>query len=99
MAPFRKVSLPALNILADLYVALYLYQLILSVMEAIIIHPQNKEQASLFEQLAKTLKVPFEKSKKKTDHYNIAFERKMRESRKQAEKGQTVKINLDEIWK
>lgn len=28
-------------------------------MESIIIHPKSKEQASLFEQLAKDLKVPF----------------------------------------
>lgn len=68
-------------------------------MEAIIIHPQNKEQANLFEQLAKTLKVPFEKSKKVSGHYNAEFEKKMRESRKQAEQGKTVKIKLDEIWK
>ena len=68
-------------------------------MDAIIIHPKNEEQASLFEQLAKTLKVPFEKSKKEVGHYNANFEKKMTESRKQAELGQTVKINLDEIWK
>jgi hypothetical protein len=68
-------------------------------MEAIIIHPKNKEQASLFEQLAKTLKVPFEKTRKATGHYNAEFEKKMKESQKQAELGQTVKINLDEIWK
>ncbi len=65
----------------------------------ITIHPKTKEQASLFEQLAKTLKVPFEKSKKERSHYNDEFEAKMRESRKQAEQGKAVKINLDEIWK
>ncbi len=31
-------------------------------MEALIRHPQNKEQANLFKQLAKTLKVPFDSS-------------------------------------
>lgn len=68
-------------------------------MEAIIIHPKTKEQANLFEQLAKTLKVPFEKTKKTDSHYNTEFEKKMKESCRQAEKGQTVKINLDDIWK
>ncbi|MEO8960437.1 MAG: DUF2683 family protein [Ginsengibacter sp.] len=34
-------------------------------MEVIIIHPQNKEQANLFEQLAIKLKVPFEKKARK----------------------------------
>ncbi len=68
-------------------------------MEAIIIHPKNKEQASLFEQLAKTLKVPFEKSKRTGSPYNPEFVAKMKESRKQAKEGKTVKIELDDIWK
>ena len=68
-------------------------------MESITIHPRNKEQASLFEQLAKTLKVPFEKEKKPASPYNREFVAKMRESRKQAKEGKTVKISLEEIWK
>lgn len=68
-------------------------------MEAITIHPKNKEQASLFEQLAKALKVPFEKTKKTESPYNPEFVAKMRESRKQAKEGKTVKISLDDIWK
>ena len=68
-------------------------------MEPITIYPKNKEQASLFEQLAKTLKVPLEKNKKEAQHYNAGFVAKMKESRKQSKEGKTVKINLDEIWK
>lgn len=68
-------------------------------METIIIHPKNKEQSNLFEQLAQVLKVPFEKSKKRTSHYNSDFVQKMKESQKQAREGKTVKINLDDIWK
>lgn len=68
-------------------------------METIIIHPKNKEQSNLFEQLAHALKVPFEKSKKKTSHYNREFVEKMKESQKQAREGKTVKIKLDDIWK
>mgnify|MGYP001551524610 FL=1 len=68
-------------------------------MEAIPIHPKNKEQANLFEQLATTLKAPFEKTKKAKSPYNAEFVAKMRESRKQAKEGKTVKITLDEIWK
>ena len=63
----------------ELNESLYLYSLIRSAIEAITIHPKNKEQASLFEQLAKTLKVPFEKSRKKASHYNIEFEKNERE--------------------
>jgi hypothetical protein len=68
-------------------------------MESITIHPKTKQQANLFEQLAKTLKVPFEKSKKSKSPYNPEFVEKMRESAEQARKGQTVKIHLDDIWK
>jgi antitoxin component of RelBE/YafQ-DinJ toxin-antitoxin module len=68
-------------------------------MEAIIIPPKNKEQSNLFEQLAKTLKIPFEKTKEKIGTYNDDFVSKMKESRQQAKEGKTVKINLDEIWK
>ena len=68
-------------------------------MEAIIIHPKNKEQVSLFEQLAKTLKIPFEIKKLESNSYSDEFESKMKESRKQAKEGKTVKINLDELWK
>jgi len=68
-------------------------------METIIIHPKNKEQSNLFEQLANALKVPFEKNKKESPHYNPEFVAKMKESRQQAREGKTVKINLDDIWK
>ena len=68
-------------------------------MEPITIHPKNKEQSSLFEQLAKALKVPFEKAKKTKSPYNSEFVTKMRESRKQAKEGKTVKIAIDDIWK
>ena len=34
------------------------------IMETITIHPKNKEQADLFEQLAKVLKVRFEKPRR-----------------------------------
>ena len=68
-------------------------------MESIIIHPKNKEQANLFEQLANVLKVPFEKNNNGGTHYNPEFVEKMKESRKQAREGKTVKIKLDDIWK
>ncbi len=68
-------------------------------METIILHPKNKEQLNLFEQLANALKVPFEKNQKERSHYSPEFEAKMKESIKQAREGKTVKMNLDDIWK
>jgi hypothetical protein len=35
-------------------------------MESITIHPRSNEEASLFEQLAKALKIPFEKGDEKS---------------------------------
>ncbi len=71
-------------------------------MDAIIIHPKNEEQASLFEQLAKTLKVPFEKSKKSKIPYNSEFVSKIEKSRQDYKegKGQTVTLDqLKSLWK
>jgi cell division ATPase FtsA len=68
-------------------------------MEAIIIHPQNKEQASLFEQLAKTLKVPFEKAKKQKSSYNEAFEKKMKMAEEDKKAGRYKAIKTTDLWK
>lgn len=71
-------------------------------MESITIHPKNKEQASLFEQLAKTLKVPFEKSKKSGSNYNTEFVAKIEQSRKDYKEGKGTKMTLnelEELWK
>ncbi len=71
-------------------------------MEAIIIHPKTKEQASLFEQLAKTLKVPFEKSKKAERPYNPEFVSKIEQSRRNYKEGKGEVVTLEELnnlWK
>lgn len=63
-------------------------------MEAITIYPKNEEQTNLFEQLAKTLKVPFEK---KEEHYNAAFVAKIQRSRKDYKEGKGTVITLKEL--
>ena len=71
-------------------------------METITIHPKNKEQVSLFEQLAKTLKVPFEKSGKEKSSYNPEFVSKIERSRQNFKEGKGKKISLEELnslWK
>jgi hypothetical protein len=67
-------------------------------METIIIHPSSKEQATLFEDLAKALKVPFETRLVKSP-YDKNFVAKVKQSRQQAKQGKTVKVSLDSIWK
>ena len=66
-------------------------------MESITIHPKTKQQASLFEQLAKTLKVPFEKSKKGRSSYNPEFVEKIERSRKNYKEGKGKVVTLQEL--
>ncbi len=66
-------------------------------MEAITIHPENKEQANLFEQLAKALKVRFEKGEVPQSPYNPDFVAKIERSRKNYKEGKGTLISLKEL--
>jgi hypothetical protein len=66
-------------------------------METIIIHPKSKEEASLFEQLAKALKVPFEKKRTKESPYDPEFVKKVKRSEEDFEKGRYTKIEPSDI--
>lgn len=66
-------------------------------MEAITIHPKNKEQVNLFEQFAKTLKVPFEKTEETGSPYNPEFVAKIERSRKNYKEGKGTVISLKEL--
>ena len=66
-------------------------------MEAITIYPKNEEQTNLFEQLAKTLKVPFEKKEKPRIPYNPEFVAKIQRSRKNYKEGKGTVVTLKEL--
>lgn len=66
-------------------------------METIIIHPENKEQPNLFEQLAKTLKLPFEKGIISGSRYNRDFVDKIEKSRKEYKEGKGTVVTLKEL--
>jgi hypothetical protein len=78
-------------------------------MEAITVHPKNKEQLNALEIIFKAMKIPFEKAKinghsasKKAETespYDPEFVAKIRRSEKAVKAGKTYKIPLDEIWK
>ncbi len=70
-------------------------------METIITHPKSAEQATLFEQLAKTLKVPFEikKEGKGEGPYNPEFVAKIKRGEKAARAGKGMKVNISDLWK
>ena len=67
-------------------------------METIIIHPKNKEQASLFEQMAKALNVPFEKGRKENS-YDPEFVKELLRAKKDIEEGKGIKIKTADLWK
>jgi hypothetical protein len=62
-----------------------------------IMHPETSEQENALKAFVKALKIRFEVTKEKS--YDPAFVKKIQESRRQAKEGNTVKIDLDEIWK
>lgn len=66
-------------------------------METIIIHPKSKEQASLFEQLAKALNVPFEKEEESP--YDPQFVTKIKKGEKAAKEGKGLKVDMASLWK
>ncbi|MGV8090581.1 MAG: DUF2683 family protein [Mangrovibacterium sp.] len=76
-------------------------------MERITIHTRSKEQAALFEQLAKVLKVPFEKTKLEeiTDRekaiklYGKDFVEKIEASEKNFKEGKYTTIKVEDLWK
>ena len=70
-------------------------------MEAITVHPKNKEQLTLVENFLKDLKVPFEKSKMKSP-YDPEFVKKILQGDKYLKEGKGRKVTMDELnklWK
>ena len=65
-------------------------------MSTLIVHPENKEQLTALKVFMKAFNIAFEENKQP---YHPQFVDKMKVSRQQAAKGETVKITLDEIWK
>ena len=63
----------------------------------IIVHPANAQEMSVIKAFFEALKIKFEVAK--DSPYDPEFVAKIEKSRKQAAKGKTVKIDLDDIWK
>lgn len=77
------------------------------IMEIITIHTRSKEEADLFEQLAKVLKVPFEKSnleelsvrEKAINLYGEDFVEKIEASDKNFKDGKYTTLKIEDLWK
>jgi len=63
----------------------------------IIVHPSNAHEMSVIKAFFEALKIKFEVAKDLP--YDPEFVSKIKNSRKQAVEGKTVKIDLDDIWK
>lgn len=67
-------------------------------METITIHPRSKEEIKVFEQMAKALNLPFEKSKEKVG-YKPSFIAKIKEGDKNKKAGKFKVIKTENLWK
>jgi hypothetical protein len=67
-------------------------------MEAILIHPNNKEQLAAVKAFAKALKMSFE-TKQVENPYNPEFVKKILQGREDVKNGKGVKIAVDDLWK
>jgi len=67
-------------------------------MEAITIHPKDKEQLNTIEAILKALNVPFKKTREKSP-YNPEFVTKIKESKKNFSEGKYTTIKVEDLWK
>jgi hypothetical protein len=79
------------------YVGARLNRNIMKTVNTFIIHPETAEQEIALKAFIEALKIKFEITKEKP--YDPEFVAKIQESRRQAQKGETVKMDLDDIWK
>ena len=63
---------------------------------SIIVHPANEEEISVIKKFFKAHKIQFEVSTENS--YPPEFVRKVLSAKKQVDQGETVKIDLDQIW-
>lgn len=63
------------------------------------VHPKTKDQIEALKAIAKALKLDFKFTTQTEDSYDPDFVSKIEESRRQAKMGQTVQMDLDDIWK
>ncbi len=68
-------------------------------MEAIIVHPKDKEQLSAFKKLFKTMNVPFEIKKEEGSPYSNSFVKMVLQGDEDYKKGKFTVIKTEDLWK
>lgn len=68
-------------------------------MEAITIHPKDKEQLTALKYILKQMDIPFKESKAAEKHYNSDFEKKMEDGAEDKKAGRYEAIKTTDLWK
>ncbi|PWS30035.1 DUF2683 family protein [Pedobacter paludis] len=71
-------------------------------METLIVQPKDRKQLTAIKAILKALDVAFKKGEENDSLYlskSVANKKALDKSIKQAEKGQTVKIGVADLWK
>lgn len=68
-------------------------------MEAIIIHPKDKEQLTVIKYILNTLNIPFDKTRKDEGNYNSDFNLKMERAAEDKKAGRHKFIKTEDLWK
>jgi hypothetical protein len=66
-------------------------------MEALTIHPQNREQLEAVKSVLKVLKIRFEVNEENT--YDTKFVERVLEAKEEIKQGKGVKIATPDLWK
>ena len=67
-------------------------------MEALLIHPNNKEQLEALKAFAKALKMKFETATAETSPYDPEFVKKIQSGREAVKDGKGTKIAIEDLW-
>ena len=68
-------------------------------MEAITIHPKDKEQSTALKYLLKQMNIPFKESEAEGKYYNSEFEKKMEKAAEDKKAGRFESIKTEDLWK
>jgi len=67
-------------------------------MEAILLHPQNKEQLEATDAITKAFKIKLETTTVEDSPYNPDFVKKIQNGRADVKNGKGNKIGIDDLW-
>ena len=67
-------------------------------MENLIIIPENEKQLSLLKALLQEMRIKFRSEKAVTDKISLELEKRIKQARKEKEKGDLITVNPHQLW-